>query len=187
MPLKKMSRNEVIGDTPTHFFKSGGILRAKESKKLVPLTSLFPKDRKVEYDVWYSMNDKDRVHGYCYTDALNEMLYIRPACHVRAYQTMIDAAQSEITDEGEHIFSRVAAGNDKYKLKQALKYPDFVVFMAGTNIWNKVSNKRRLHNAVDQGAKLKCHPLTAAPMLAYLKTQFGEENIIEPRASATIC
>ena len=52
---------------------------------------------------------------------------------------MIDAAQSEITDEGEHIFSRVAAGNDKYKLKQALEYPDFVVFMAGTNIWNKVS------------------------------------------------
>lgn len=183
MPLKKMSRNEVIGDIPTHFFKSGGILRSSEGNKLTPITRLFPQDRKIEYDVWYDMNDKDRVHGYCYTDALNELLYIRPACHIRAYQTMIDAVKSDITDEGEYIFSRIAAGNDKYRLRQPMEYPDFVVFMAGTNIWNKISNVQRIHNAVDQGAKLKCHPLTAPPMRAYLKVEFGEENIIEPKVS----
>lgn len=183
MPLKKMSRNEVIGDVPTHFFKSGGILRSKEGDKLASLTQLFPKDRKVEYDVWYDMNDKDRVHGYCYTDALNELLYIRPACHIRAYQTMVDAAKSDVTDEGEYIFSRIAAGSDKYRLRQPAEHPDFVIFMAGTNIWNNITDTQRLHNAVNQGAKLKCHPLTAPPMRAYLKVEFGEENIIEPKVS----
>ena len=183
MPLKKMSRNESLGDTATHFFKSGGILRSTHGDHLSELTKLLPQDRKVEYDVWYDMKDKNRVHGYCYTDVLNQFLYIRPACHIRTYQTMIDASKHDITKEGERLFAAIAEGNDKYRLRPANNLPDFVVFMAGTNIWNKITNKKRLHNAVNQGAKLKLHPLTAAPMRAYLKKEYGEENLIDPKTS----
>lgn len=183
MPFQNMSRNEVLGDTATHFFKSGGVLRAKDQAPLVALRDMLPTDRKVEYDIWYNAGDKNRVHGYCYTDMLNQFLYCRPCCTVRAYQTMTEAAQSEITEEGEYLFQKMAESTDKYRLREPLETPPFVVFMAGTNIWNKITNKNRLHNAIKQGAKLKCHPLTAPPMRAFLKSEFGEENIIEGKVS----
>lgn len=183
MPFQKMSRNEVLGDTATHFFKSGGALRSVEIEKLIPLTHMLPADRKVEYDVWYDMNDKNRVHGYCYTDMFNHLLYIRPACHVRCHQVMVEAAKSDITEEGEQIFAHIAACGDKYKLRQANELPEFVIFMAGTNIWNKITNKKQLHNAVNQGAKLKMHPLTAPAMRAFLRKEYGKDNVIEQKMS----
>lgn len=183
MPFQKMSRNEVLGDTPTHFFKSGGILRADDQEPLIALRDMLPTDRKIEYDIWYNAGDENRVHGYCYTDMLNQFLYCRPCCTVRAYQTMTEAAKTEITEEGEYLFQKMSESSDKYRLRVSNESHPFVIFMAGTNIWNKISDKKRLHNAVSQGAKLKCHPLTAPGMRAFLKTEFGAENIINGRCS----
>ena len=129
MPLQKMSTNEVLGDTPTHFFKSGGALRANNYSELVALTALLPQDRKVEYDLWYDMNDEARVHGYVYTDMASQFLYIRPACTVRTYQTMVEAAQNDITQEGEMLYEKMQLCADKYQLRKAKKAHDFVVFL----------------------------------------------------------
>ena len=179
MVLRSMSTNEVLGNTAAHFFKSGNVLRAEGYDDLAKLKDLFPTDLKIEYDVWYDRNDKDAVHGYCYTDLLNQFLYIRPACTVRVYQTMIDAAQSEITDEGRMLLDKVQTSSDKYRLRKDKSQPKFVVFMAGTNIWNKITDLGRLRNAVNQGAFLKPHPITARPMLAYLKKQFPDRVLGE--------
>lgn len=96
---------------------------------------------------------------------------------------MINAAKSEITEEGEYLFEKMAESGDKYRLRTAFEAPSFVVFMAGTNLWNKITNKQRLKNAVDQGAKLKMHPISAPSMRAYMKKEFGEENIIDHKIS----
>ena len=99
MPFQKMSTNEVLGDTAAHFFKSGNTLRAGNFDELIKISELLPTDRKIEYDIWYDKNDEKTVHGYVYTDMANQFLYIRPACTVRTYQTMVEAAQSDITDD----------------------------------------------------------------------------------------
>ena len=172
MPLRKMSSNEVLGDTAAHFFKSGNVLRAEGYLELSSLKDLFPTDLKIEYDVWYDRNDKNAVHGYCYTDLLNQFLYIRPACSVRCFQTMVDAAKSDVTAEGEMLLDKMMVSNDKYRLRASKQLPSFVVFMAGTNIWKDISNVNQLRNAVNQGAYLKPHPISARPMLAYLNKEF---------------
>lgn len=179
MVLRNMSTDEVLGNTAAHFFKSGNVLRAEGYTDLAKLKDLFPTDLKIEYDVWYDRNDKDAVHGYCYTDLLNQFLYIRPACTVRVYQTMVDAAQSEITDEGRMLLEKMQGSGDKYRLRKVRGQPKFVIFMAGTNIWNEITDTDRLKNAVNQGAFLKPHPITARPMLAYLNKQFPGKVLSE--------
>ena len=72
-----MSRNETLGDLHTHFFKSGNILRNKNMNHLAAYAELFPTDVKVEYDLWYDANDRNKVHGYVWTDACNKFIYIR--------------------------------------------------------------------------------------------------------------
>ena len=107
MPFQKMSTNEVLGDTAAHFFKSGNTLRADNFDELIKISELLPTDRKVEYDIWYDKNDEKTVHGYVYTDMANQFLYT--AClPVRTYQTMVEAAQSEITDEGEMLYEKIS-------------------------------------------------------------------------------
>ena len=183
MPLQKMSTKEVLGDTPTHFFKSGGALRANNYSGLVALTALLPQDRKVEYDLWYDMNDEAKVHGYVYTDMASQFLYIRPACTVRTYQTMVEAANGEITEEGELLLDKMRLCADKYRLRKSKTNYDFVVFLPGSNIFNKIAKIEKLQNAVSQGAKCKLHPLSAAPMVAHLKHKLGCQSLLTKNLS----
>lgn len=183
MAFQKMSNNEVLGDTAAHFFKSGNTLRASNFDELIKISELLPTDRKIEYDLWYDKNDEQTVHGYVYTDTANQFLYIRPACTVRTYQTMVNAAQGEITDEGEMLYEKMQTCMDKYRLRPAQSTHDFVVFLSGSNIFEKISDISRLQNAVSQGAKCKLHPLSAAPMIAYLKNKLGDECLIDKKVS----
>ena len=172
-----------MGDTAAHFFKSGNTLRAGNFDELIKISELLPTDRKVEYDIWYDKNDEQTVHGYVYTDMANQFLYIRPACTVRTYQTMVEAAQSDITDEGEMLYEKMQLCNDKYRLRKAKASHDFVIFLSGSNIFDKISDISRLQNAVSQGAKCKLHPLSAAPMVAYIKNKLGSDCLIDKNIS----
>lgn len=178
MPFQKMALNETLGDTATHFFKSGSTLRHDDFDELINLIKLLPSDRKIEYDIWYDSHDPNKVHGYVYTDMAGQFLYIRPACTVRTYQTMDDAARSEITEEGERIYEKLVLCRDKYRLRKTKQKHDFVIFLPGSNIFSKVADVARIQNAVSQGAKCKLHPLSSVPMLAHLKKQLGSEALI---------
>ena len=71
-----MSSNEWLGDSVTHFMKTGNALRSDENDNLVNISALIPKQVngvKVEYDISYE-SPKDRVHGYKYTDMLTKVV-----------------------------------------------------------------------------------------------------------------
>lgn len=181
MPLKKLADNDELGNSVAHFFKSGNILRSKDNDRLKKLKDLLPErsfnNTKVEYDVWYSFND-DKIHGYVYTDVLTQFLYIRAASTKKAILAMREAASGKITEEGERLFSQIANDSgDKYRLRKGSDAHDFVIFLPGTNILNKVVNWKKIENAVSQGAKLKCHPLTAPPAFEHLVGKYGDAVI----------
>lgn len=184
--MKKLASNDELGNSVAHFFKSGNVLRAADQGGLIELKNFIPKSwdkqTKVEYDIWYSFDD-NKIHGYVYTDLLAQFIYLRVASERLASKAMRDAANSQITEEGEAAFQLIrSAVSDKYRLRPAKEAHDFVVFLPGTNILNKVINWGRLDNAVRQGAKLKCHPLTAAPAFEHLRHKYGDA-IIEKKVS----
>ena len=58
-----------------------------------------------------------------------------------------------------------------------------VIFLPGTNILYDACDFGKLHRAVKQGAKLKCHPITANWAVTKLKQEFGEENVLDKKLS----
>lgn len=188
MPLKQLAENDELGNAAAHFFKSGNVIRGDENNALAELRPLLPsngpKGTRVEYDIWYDMGDNKNIHGYTYTDAMAKFIYLRTAsCHF-SNKIMREAAQGEITPEGEAIFQDLGSSSvDKYRLRKAKEHYDFVVFLPGTNIIDKALDWDKLKNAVKQGAKLKCHPLTAPALVAKLKHTFGEGNVIDKKVS----
>jgi hypothetical protein len=187
MSLKKLADNDELGNSVAHFFKSGNVLRSKANDKLAELKSLLPETAlngtKVEYDVWYDFPSDKRIHGYVYTDVLTQFLYLRVASSVWATKAMQKAAKTKISEEGERLFTEMANScEDKYRLRVKNLKHDFVVFLAGTNVLNKVTDWKRVDNAVSQGAKLKCHPLTAASAYEHLVHKYGDA-VIEKKAS----
>ena len=181
MPIKKLADNDELGNSVAHFFKSGNVLRSKENDKLKELKEMLPthsvNNTKVEYDVWYSFND-DKIHGYVYTDVLTQFLYLRVASSRKAVQAMRESASGKITEEGERLFYEIAnESGDKYRLRKGSEVYDFVIFLPGTNILNKVVNWQKIDNAVKQGAKLKCHPLTAPAAYEHLVKKYGDAVI----------
>lgn len=178
MSLKKLADNDELGNPVAHFFKSGNVLRNTDDHSLIDLKTFLPrtwdKGTKVEYDVWYSFPD-DKIHGYVYTDLLTKFIYLRVASEKFASEAMTRAAQSEITDEGERLFAEIAKNcGDKYRLRPSRNAYDFVIFLAGTNILNKVTDWEKVDNAVKQGARLKCHPLTSSPAYQHLVHKYGD-------------
>lgn len=184
MPLMKMSRNETLGDLHTHFFKSGNILRNKNMNHLAAYAELFPTDVKVEYDLWYDANDKNKVHGYVWTDACNKFIYIRPACTVRSVTLMNECAASGATDTGRELVSYIGrSASDKYKSQKIVPQHDYVIFLPGTNIFKKLVDLSLLQREVKRGAIVKPHPLTAIPLRAYLEANLPKESIADRRLS----
>lgn len=183
MAFRNMSRNEALGDPATHFFKSGNILRAKENSDLTQLVSMFP-NYKIEYDIWYSKDDAEKVHGFVYTDVANKLLYVRVGDKQRSLDIMQRAAKHELTPDGEAAFSELAGGSDKYLGTRLRAKHDFVIFLPGGNIFNDVVRREKLMNAVQQGAKLKLHPITARNLQALLEKTFGTDALIDRRVSA---
>lgn len=188
MPLERLAENDELGNAAAHFFKSGNILRGKESDDIAVLKNLLPKngpnETRVEYDVWYDMGDNDKIHGYVYTDAMAKFVYVRAAGAHWTHKIMREASKHPITEEGERIFKDLAENSvDKYRLRRVKETHDFVIFLPGTNIINEALNWDKMENAIRQGAKLKCHPITAPGLLANLKHRFGAENILDKKLS----
>ena len=183
MVFRNMSSNETLGDPATHFFKSGNILRSSKGDHLQQLVQLFPQ-YKIEYDIWYSKDDPEKVHGFVYTDVANKLLYIRVGDKQRSLDIMQRAAQHEATPDGEVAFAELASGSDKYLGSKPREKHDFVIFLPGGNIFNNVVRLGKLHNAISQGAKLKMHPITASNLEALLEKTFGAENLIDRKVSA---
>jgi hypothetical protein len=185
--LKKLADNDELGNPVAHFFKSGNVLRSKDNDKLVQLKSLMPEkwinDTKIEYDVWYDFPNDKRIHGYVYTDVLTQFLYLRVASSMWAIDAMKRAAVTEITEEGERFFKEITNNSgDKYRLRRKGLKHDFVIFLPGTNILDKVTDWGKVDSAVKQGAKLKCHPLTSAPAYEHLVHKYGDA-VIDKKAS----
>jgi len=188
MPLVRLAENDELGNAAAHFFKSGNIIRGNENDTLAKLKDLLPKTShngtRVEYDVWYDMGDNNQVHGYVYTDAMAKFIYLRPAGAHHSHKIMQQASKEPITEEGERIFQDLAENSvDKYRLRKAKEHYDFVIFLPGTNIINDALNWDKMENAIKQGAKLKCHPITAPALVANLKHRFGAENILDKKLS----
>lgn len=185
--MQRLADKDELGNSVAHFFKSGNVLRSKANNKLAILRSLLPEEgansTRIEYDVWYDFKNDHRIHGYVYTDVLTQFLYLRVASSKRSLLAMQQAAESTITSEGERLFKDISnSGQDKYRLRaKGLKF-DFVIFLAGTNILNTVTDWEKIDNAVSQGAKLKCHPLTAAPAYEHLIHKYGD-SVIEKKIS----
>lgn len=188
MPLEALSSNETLGDSATHFFKSGNIIRNSKNDDLAELSKLLPatgpKNTRVEYDIWYDTGDKDRIHGYVYTDAMAKFVYARIPSAKWSHVAMEEAAKSPITEEGLRIFNDLADNSlDKYKLRKSKETHKFVIFLPGTNIIDKVLCYPKVENAVRQGAKLKCHPITAPAVVAQLKARFGKDAVLDKKLS----
>ncbi len=187
MPKQSLAENDVLGNAAAHFFKSGNVTRSRHNTSLEQLMSLLPSkgnhDTNLEYDIWYNFNDK-KIHGYVYTDVLTKFIYLKPASTYYSKQIMLDASQSEITEEGQQLVQDIANNNqDKYNLKKARTKHDFVIFLPGTNIINQATDWRKLKNAVNQGAYLKCHPLTQQALVTKLRNDFGTDTIIDKKIS----
>lgn len=185
--MNKLAHNDELGNSVAHFFKSGNVLRNNRNDDLLEIKTLIPKKwtngTKVEYDLWYSFDDQ-KIHGYVYTDLMTKFIYLRVASEDIASKAMTAAANGEITQSGVRLFEDIRENSqDKYRLRSTSEKHDFVIFLAGTNILNKVTDWAKIERAVKQGAKLKCHPLTAASAYQHLIHRFGEENIIEKKKS----
>jgi hypothetical protein len=184
--LNKLAEHDELGNAAAHFFKSGNVLRNKKSERLVALKKLLPetwRGTKIEYDLWYSF-DEGKIHGYVYTDVMTKFIYIRAASFRHALDTMRLAASGEITEAGEKKFKDIADNNeDKYRLRPTSDQHDFVIFLAGTNILDKVTDWPKVERAIKQGAKLKCHPLTSPTVYQHLLHKYGAENVIGKKIS----
>ena len=187
MPIKRLADDDSLGNTQAHFFKSGNIMRTDENDKVTEIKHLLPEKGNwgtpLEYDVWYDIAEEE-IKGYTYTDVFSKMLMLRVASWEKAKRTMWLASLEPITEEGERIFEELKNNShDKYRLRKRAPKHKFVIFLPGTNIIDKVLDHEKTKRAVAQGAVLKCHPLTAPGMVAFLKSEFGEDKVIEKKLS----
>ncbi len=186
MPLKKLATKDELGNTAAHFFKSGNILRHSENDKLLNIKARMPKvvlgDKKVQYDLWYNVAEK--LAGFVYTDLFTSFIYLKPASEKYCLEILRQAVQTtEITDALRLLENLRVNNVDKYKLRPTSLKHDFVIFLPGSNILKKVVNLAKIKNAVEQGAKLKLHPITSNPLVESLKYRFGKDAILDKKIS----
>jgi len=188
MALTRLADKDELGNKAAHFFKSGNIMRTNENDHVALLKDLLPATGNwhlpLEYDVWYDMAE-EQIFGYTYTDAFSKCLLIRVASFEKTMRTMALAAREPVTDEGIAFFNELKNNStDKYKLsKRRQKEHKFVIFLPGTNIIDKVLDVEKTKRAIAQGAVIKCHPLTAPGMVAFLKSEYGRDKVLDKKIS----
>ena len=187
MPLDMLARRDVLGDKFAHLYKSGNVIRQDDCEG-VALRDMLPErgphNTNLEYDLWYDMGGDREIHGYSYTDLLSSFIYVRTANFYFSQRTMLDSLESDITAEGRGLVERIAQKTgDKYRLRTALERHDFVVFLPGTNIIDQAFDWDLGKQAVQQGAKLKPHPLTSVSLMRHLKNMYGDDAVLDKRMS----
>lgn len=187
MALKILARKDELGNNASHFFKSGNVLRNPENTALkmrgvLPDKGLYKTN--LEYDLWYDLGGREKIHGYVYTDMLSDYLYLKPANEFFADKAMVDSLDHEPTEEGERLVSCLSEGVlDKYRLRPRTFSYDFVIFLPGTNIIGKAMDGGKVKRAVDQGAVLKPHPISSVSLIQSLKKSFGDQNVLGKKES----
>jgi len=189
MPLETLAFNDVLNNNIAHFFKSGNIRRSEVNKQLDKIHHLLPTKgnhgTNLEYDIWYDFKNEKKIRGYVYTDIMTKFVYIKPASSLYSLKLLKECVRGEITQEGEKIFDDIANQNaDKYNLQTTdIDYP-YVVFLAGTNILEEITDDVKLLKAIkEEGAKLKPHPLTSPFTMSFLKAKYGKDSLVNKNLS----
>ena len=189
MPLETLAFNDVLNNNIAHFFKSGNIRRSEVNKQLDKIHHLLPTKgnhgTNLEYDIWYDFKNEKKIRGYVYTDIMTKFVYIKPASSLYSLKLLKECVRGEITQEGEKIFDDIANQNaDKYNLQTTdIGYP-YVVFLAGTNILEEITDDVKLLKAIkEEGAKLKPHPLTSPFTMSFLKAKYGKDSLVNKNLS----
>jgi hypothetical protein len=189
MPLETLAFNDVLNNDIAHFFKSGNIRRSEVNKQLDKIHHLLPTkgnhETNLEYDIWYDFKNEKKIRGYVYTDIMTKFVYLKPASSLYSLKLLRECVRGEITQEGEKIFDAIANKNaDKYNLQTTdIDYP-YVVFLAGTNILEEITDDVKLLKAIkEEGAKLKPHPLTSPFTMSFLKAKYGKDSLVNKNLS----
>ena len=183
--LVALSKNEEVGDIPTHFFKSGSSMRPKND--LLELNEfkkyLLPEKHRgcsFEYDIWFNTNENMTVRRWLYTDFLRKGIYCRISSkpvNTRLFKSIIS---SDIEIDEERIEKIKSNLQNKYSLQWNTEFHDKVIFLPGSNLLSKrtVIDMSRVKALVDKGWKIKPHPITAHIFMADLRLKFGAENVL---------
>ena len=183
--LKALSKNEEVGNIPTHFFKSGSSMRPKAD--LLDLNEfkhyLLPdkyRGASFDYDVWFNTNENMTIRKWLYTDFLGKGIYLRVTSkpvNTRLFHSIIN---SDIEIDEERIEKIKSNLQNKYSLQWNTEFHDKVIFLPGSNLLSKgtVIDMKRVGALVKEGWKIKPHPITAHIFMAELRIAFGAENVL---------
>lgn len=187
--LEQLSINESLGDIPTHFMKSGSSYRptadlndlAQFREKVIPNQY---RGSPFEYDIWFNTNALHTIYKWLYTDFLGNGILVRvPSIKIndKLFQCIVQNPDLKIDEERcEKIVNNF---HNKYTLGTNLEYHDKVAFLPGTNIISKGNTIHwgRLRKAVDEGFKIKPHPITQKVWIAKMKNEYGEDNVLDKK------
>lgn len=181
--FESMSTNEWLGDSTTHFMKSGNTFRSPDNTDLEKLASFIPRQAngvKVEYDISY--NIPNEIHGYKYTDFLTKCIYISPCNNKFALHNIVQVASKTPTEEGREIMAQLRESiTDKYILDnddEDFDNLDDLIILPGTNLLVKeLVDLEKIDGLVRDGAYVKLHPITSEVWQSMLKKRWGRQVI----------
>ncbi len=183
-PFMYMSTNEWLGDSVTHFMKTGNALRSDENDDLANISAFIPKQIngvKIEYDISYE-SPRDRVHGYKYTDMLTKVVMISPCNFEIAVNNLIEQIKKGPTEEGHAVLAKLKENlTDKYLLDEEddINVKDLII-LPGTNLLTKEGgwcDMDKIDQLVKDGAYVKLHPITAKVWETMLTKRWGDKCI----------
>lgn len=183
--LVALSKNEEVGDIPTHFFKSGSSMRPKDD--LLNLNEfkqyLLPEKHRgleFEYDIWFNTNENMTIRKWLYTDFLGKGIYLRVTSKPVNTKLFNSIISSDIEIDEERIAKIKSNLQNKYSLQWNTEFHDKVIFLPGSNLLCKgtVIDMKGVKTLVKEGWKIKPHPITAHIFMAELKLRFGKENVL---------
>ena len=183
--LQALSKNEEVGDIPTHFFKSGSSMRPKDD--LLNLNEfkhyLIPEKHRglgFDYDIWFNTNENMTIRKWLYTDFLGKGIYFRVTSKPVNTKLFDSIISSDIEIDEERIAKIKSNLQNKYSLQWNTEFHNKVIFLPGSNLLSKrtVIDMNRVKALVDEGWKIKPHPITAHVFMAELRIRFGKENVL---------
>jgi hypothetical protein len=187
-PLTAMTINESLGDVATHFMKSGSSFRPKDD-----LDGLANLKRKLElktnegidweYDLWFNTNELHSIRKWLYTDFLGKGIYCRVNSVKINTKLFKSITNSDIKIDEERIDKIKNNLQNKYTLQWNTEFHDKVIFPPGSNLLCKgtVIDYNRVGKLVNEGYKIKPHPITAPIYIADLKRRFGAANVLNKK------
>ena len=184
--LISLSKNEELGDIPTHFMKSGSSMPPTErlNTLLEFQRSVLPKQYKgldVEYDIWYNTNELRSIRTWLYTDFIGQGIYLRVNT-VKINDRLLTNIGNDRDQEIDEVrLQKIKEGlTNKYTLGTVTDFHEKVAFPPGSNLLGKnVISWKRLGELVEEGFVIKPHPITAHVFIAKMKHKYGKKNVLD--------